>query len=267
RPRLGAVSFLHRFGSALNHHVHLHACATDGVFVPTGDGPPALLRASRLPKTAAGSTDYPGRSGHAHREGAPSCRAVVPHTAAPRRRCGRRHDRSREQWFFGGRKRPDYAHRPRRAELFSESRAPAAILCPAAQPGQQSWASRREVARHVIDNYHAHGNQQHRQGHGLRCNRCLRRLFGDLRRRARTVVRVPVSRQHLVRSLQLQRHTSGHVRDSHGERLLWVAHVRQERRRLDRSVGESDDLVHGVERQRPRRPRAGGSLTRWGGCG
>ena len=45
RPRLGAVSFLHRFGSALNHHVHLHACATDGVFVPTGDGPPAFLPA------------------------------------------------------------------------------------------------------------------------------------------------------------------------------------------------------------------------------
>ena len=37
RRRLGAVSFLHRFGSALNHHVHLHVCATDGVFVPTGD--------------------------------------------------------------------------------------------------------------------------------------------------------------------------------------------------------------------------------------
>ena len=45
RPRLGAVSFLHRFGSAINHHVHLHACATDGVFVPTGDGPPAFLPA------------------------------------------------------------------------------------------------------------------------------------------------------------------------------------------------------------------------------
>ncbi|NBV46500.1 MAG: hypothetical protein EBR86_12900 [Planctomycetia bacterium] len=28
-PRLGAVSFLHRFGSALNHHVHLHVCAAD----------------------------------------------------------------------------------------------------------------------------------------------------------------------------------------------------------------------------------------------
>jgi hypothetical protein len=37
RPRLGAV-FLHRFGSALNHHVHLHVCATEGVFVPAADG-------------------------------------------------------------------------------------------------------------------------------------------------------------------------------------------------------------------------------------
>ena len=48
RPRLGAVSFLHRFGSALNHHVHLHACATDGVFVPTGGGPPAFLPAQPI---------------------------------------------------------------------------------------------------------------------------------------------------------------------------------------------------------------------------
>jgi hypothetical protein len=52
--------------------------------------------------------------------------------AAPRRRCGRRRGCSRKQWFLSGRKRPDHAHRPRRAELFSESRAPAAILCPAA---------------------------------------------------------------------------------------------------------------------------------------
>jgi hypothetical protein len=37
------VSFLHRFGSTLNYHVHLHACATDGVFMSTGDGPPAFL--------------------------------------------------------------------------------------------------------------------------------------------------------------------------------------------------------------------------------
>ena len=45
RPRLGAVSFVHRFGSALNRHVHLHACVTDGVFVPTGDETPAFLPA------------------------------------------------------------------------------------------------------------------------------------------------------------------------------------------------------------------------------
>ncbi len=52
RARLGAVPLLHRFGSAINHHVHLHACATDGVFVPTGDGPPAFLPAR--PITQAG---------------------------------------------------------------------------------------------------------------------------------------------------------------------------------------------------------------------
>ncbi|MEX0687375.1 MAG: transposase, partial [Pirellulales bacterium] len=49
-PRLGAVSFLHRFGSALNHHVHLHACVTDGVFRPAAaeaacDTQPAFLPA------------------------------------------------------------------------------------------------------------------------------------------------------------------------------------------------------------------------------
>ena len=42
-PISRGISFLHRFGSALNHHVHLHVCVTDGVFVPAaaasaGDG-------------------------------------------------------------------------------------------------------------------------------------------------------------------------------------------------------------------------------------
>jgi hypothetical protein len=32
RARLGAVSFVHRFGSALNPHVHFHCCVLDGVF-------------------------------------------------------------------------------------------------------------------------------------------------------------------------------------------------------------------------------------------
>ncbi|MEI6506112.1 MAG: transposase [Planctomycetota bacterium] len=56
RPRHGGISFLHRFGSALNHHVHLHACVTDGVFLPAADqadsdAPPTFLQAR--PVTAA----------------------------------------------------------------------------------------------------------------------------------------------------------------------------------------------------------------------
>jgi hypothetical protein len=38
RPRLGAISFLHRFGSALNRYVHLHACVTDGLFTQRPGG-------------------------------------------------------------------------------------------------------------------------------------------------------------------------------------------------------------------------------------
>ena len=50
RPRLGGISFLHRFGSALNRHVHLHACVIDGVFRPAAadaacDTPPTFLPA------------------------------------------------------------------------------------------------------------------------------------------------------------------------------------------------------------------------------
>ena len=41
RPHPAAVSFVHRFGAAINRHVHLHTCVTDGVFMPSGDGPPA----------------------------------------------------------------------------------------------------------------------------------------------------------------------------------------------------------------------------------
>jgi hypothetical protein len=51
--RLGGISFLHRFGSALNHHVRLHACVTEGVFMPAADGagsdaPPAFLPARSI---------------------------------------------------------------------------------------------------------------------------------------------------------------------------------------------------------------------------
>jgi hypothetical protein len=36
--RLGAVSFLHRFGSSLNSHLHFHLVVLDGVFSRGDDG-------------------------------------------------------------------------------------------------------------------------------------------------------------------------------------------------------------------------------------
>lgn len=36
--RFGAVSFVHRFGAALNRHVHFHCCVIDGVFEGGADG-------------------------------------------------------------------------------------------------------------------------------------------------------------------------------------------------------------------------------------
>ena len=50
RPRLGGISFLHRFGSALNRHGHFHACVSGGVFVPAADqagcdSPPVFIPA------------------------------------------------------------------------------------------------------------------------------------------------------------------------------------------------------------------------------
>ena len=48
RPRLGAVSFLHRFGSALYRHVHLHAYVTDGVFRQGADTLPVFLPAQSI---------------------------------------------------------------------------------------------------------------------------------------------------------------------------------------------------------------------------
>ncbi len=42
---IGAVAFVHRFGSSLNEHVHFHVCAVDGVFeeVAGGQEPPRII--------------------------------------------------------------------------------------------------------------------------------------------------------------------------------------------------------------------------------
>jgi len=46
--RLGAVAFVHRFGSYLNRHVHFHVLVTDGVFSAGQDGSAEFHPATRL---------------------------------------------------------------------------------------------------------------------------------------------------------------------------------------------------------------------------
>ena len=44
--RLGAVAFIHRFGSALNAHLHFHCCILDGVFESAGTTPGVVFHAA-----------------------------------------------------------------------------------------------------------------------------------------------------------------------------------------------------------------------------
>jgi hypothetical protein len=46
--RLGAVSFVHRFGASLNAHLHYHCCVIDGVFAPDAEGRLQLHEATGL---------------------------------------------------------------------------------------------------------------------------------------------------------------------------------------------------------------------------
>ena len=48
RARFGAVSFVHRFGAALNRHLHYHCCILDGVFEPLGAGGVQFRQAAPL---------------------------------------------------------------------------------------------------------------------------------------------------------------------------------------------------------------------------
>jgi hypothetical protein len=103
RPRLGAISFLHRFGSALNHHVHLHVCATDGVFMPAVGvagccGPPAFL-----PVRPITQADLATVTERVRRRVIRFLQARSP----ARRFCCCRHDRLGEQRVFHRRQCPD----------------------------------------------------------------------------------------------------------------------------------------------------------------
>lgn len=50
KARIGAIAFIHRFGSSLNEHTHFHCCVVDGVFQPaskigeTADAADALAK-------------------------------------------------------------------------------------------------------------------------------------------------------------------------------------------------------------------------------
>ncbi len=46
--QIGAISFLHRFGSSLNAHFHFHVCVIDGVFGEDAEGSVQFHEATHL---------------------------------------------------------------------------------------------------------------------------------------------------------------------------------------------------------------------------
>jgi len=59
--RLGAVAFIHRFGSALNAHLHFHCVVIDGVFGATATGGVVFHAATGLEANAIAQVQAPVR--------------------------------------------------------------------------------------------------------------------------------------------------------------------------------------------------------------
>ena len=61
--RIGALAFIHRFGSSLNQHVHFHCCVIDGVFAPVvaSDDAPSVSFHAALELDAAAFADVQAR--------------------------------------------------------------------------------------------------------------------------------------------------------------------------------------------------------------
>ena len=61
--RIGAVAFIHRFGSSLNEHLHFHCCVIDGVFEPAvaPDDAPSVTFHAALELDAAAFADVQAR--------------------------------------------------------------------------------------------------------------------------------------------------------------------------------------------------------------
>ena len=117
RPRLGGISPATASARRSTATCTCGTRVTDGVFVPAaaeagGDTPPTFLPSK--------GKRQKGQAPFADTNGASPCRGR------------RRHARLADQRVFSRRERPDHTHRPRCAQLFSESRASSPILCPAA---------------------------------------------------------------------------------------------------------------------------------------
>ena len=84
---IGAVAFIHRFGSSLNGHVHFHVCALDGVFeeVPGGtdaqSSPPGIAFHPASAILTAGHRLSPGQCYRCHRCGPDGGRFAPTHPA------------------------------------------------------------------------------------------------------------------------------------------------------------------------------------------
>ena len=125
--RLGAISFLHRFGSALNHHVHLHVCATDGVFMPAAGGAGCCVSPAFLPARSVTQADLATVTERVRRRVIRWFRLahLLDASAAA----------DMIAWENSGFSIDASVrialNRPRRAELLSELGTPAAVLCAA----------------------------------------------------------------------------------------------------------------------------------------
>jgi hypothetical protein len=91
--RLGAVRLIHRFGAALNRHVHFHCCVIDGVFEPVDD-PPGTCEAVRFWPAAALTSQASAAIAEQVRRRAPAQTILVWAFAASSQRTTRRGRRS-----------------------------------------------------------------------------------------------------------------------------------------------------------------------------
>jgi len=83
-------------GSALERHVHLHVCVTDGVFSRTATGDQAETGVT----FPAGTAHHPRRPRHPHHASAKAAHSVVPAGESARRGGHGRHAHVGAQWVF-----------------------------------------------------------------------------------------------------------------------------------------------------------------------